>query len=82
MRALEGLGTECMMHAGSLQEDVPNPRDNPICKPVPDIKPVLGLQQDPNSNSWVVINACALVAWLVFYRVLVYIALRYKTAHQ
>lgn len=62
--------------------DVHDPANNPICKAVPDIKAALGLQQDPNSATWLAVDAGALIAWLIFYRVLVYIALRYKTARQ
>ena len=60
--------------------DVRNPAGNAMCQPVQNLQAVLGLPQDPNSESWVIIDACVLVAWLVFYRVLVYIALRWKTA--
>lgn len=59
--------------------DVPHPQTSPLCKPVADVQAVLGLPQDPNSHSWVAVNATVLIAWLIFYRVLVYIALRYKT---
>jgi hypothetical protein len=48
--------------------------------PVPDLKASLGLQQNPNSNGWTAFNACLLLVWLLFYRVLVYVALRIKTA--
>ncbi|CAL8462005.1 g1536 [Coccomyxa elongata] len=68
--------------AMSVQVDERNPGSNPICKPVPSMKDALGLQQDPNSNTWIAIDACVLIAWLLFYRVLVYIALRYKTARR
>jgi hypothetical protein len=64
------------------QVDVADPANNPMCTPVPDLKTALGLQQDPNSTVWLAIDAGVLVAWLVFYRVLVYIALRYKTARR
>ena len=64
------------------QVDVNDPAHNPICHPVPSLKDTLGLQQDPNSNSWIAIDAAVLIGWLLFYRILVYIALRYKTARR
>ena len=60
--------------------DVPHPQGDPRCQPVADLQAVLGLPQNPNAEAWVIIDACVLLAWLVFYRVLVYVALRWKTA--
>eukprot|EP00884_Botryococcus_braunii_P016367 jgi/Botrbrau1/3413/Bobra.0337s0046.1 len=56
-----------------------HPEQSPICRPVNSVQVALGLQQDPNSQKWVAINACVLIAWLIFFRVCVYIALRIKT---
>ena len=64
---------------GAPQVDVPHPEASPLCKPVADLQAVLGLPQDPDSHSWVAVNATVLIGWLIFYRVLVYVALRYKT---
>ncbi len=59
-----------------------DPANSSICKPVPNLQATLGLQQDPNSQAWLAIDAGVLIAWLIFYRTLVYIALRYKTARR
>lgn len=47
---------------------------------VPDVQSALGLQQGVNSKAWTIINPCILLLTLVGLRVLVYIALRHKTA--
>lgn len=65
-----------------MQVDVPDPGNSAMCTAVPDLKATLGLQQDPNSQTWLAIDAGVLLAWLIFYRALVYIALRYKTARR
>ena len=38
--------------------------------------------QNPNSMGWVALNACILILILVAMRILVYIALRYKTSRK
>ena len=67
-----------------LQVDSADPANDPRCHPIPhdQLQATLGLQQSPNSESWVAIDAAVLVGWLVFYRTLVYICLRYKTARR
>ena len=66
------------------QVDSADPANDPRCHPIPhdQLQATLGLQQSPNSASWVAIDAAVLVGWLVFYRTLVYICLRYKTARR
>ena len=66
------------------QVDSADPANDPRCHPIPhdQLQATLGLQQSPNSESWVAIDAAVLVGWLVFYRTLVYICLRYKTARR
>lgn len=59
--------------------DAKDPAHSPICTPVSNLKQSLGLQQDPNNEHWVAFDACLLLVWLIFYRLLVYIALRIKT---
>lgn len=65
---------------GSSQLSVSNPQGNPACTPVPNLQSALGLQQDPNSMHYQAINASVLVAFLIFLRFCVYVALRKKTA--
>ena len=67
-----------------LQVDSADPANDPRCTPIPAgaLQTTLGLQQNPNSESWVAIDAAVLIAWLIFYRTLVYISLRYKTARR
>ena len=66
------------------QVDSANPANDPRCHAIPhdQLQTTLGLQQSPNSESWVAIDAVVLVGWLIFYRTLVYICLRYKTARR
>lgn len=67
-----------------VQVDSADPANDPRCTPIPHdaLKSTLGLQQNPNSMSWVAIDAAVLIGWLVFYRTLVYVSLRYKTARR
>ena len=65
---------------GSGQLSVSNPQTNPACSPIPSLQSALGLQQDPNSMHYQAINASVLVAFLIFLRFCVYVALRKKTA--
>ena len=66
------------------QVDSADPANDPRCHAIPPeaLQSALGLQQSPNSTSWVAIDAAVLIGWLVFYRTLVYISLRYKTARR
>ena len=38
--------------------------------------------QDPNSMGWVALDACILIVILIVMRILVYIALRWKTSRK
>jgi hypothetical protein len=57
--------------------DIPDPELQPtLCRPTTDLRQALRLQTDPNEWPW---EAICLVAMLVGFRVLVYVALRLKT---
>ena len=73
-----GVGSGAGLGSGQLS--VNNPQTNPACTPIPSLQSALGLQQDPNSMHYQAINASVLVAFLVFLRFCVYVALRKKTA--
>ena len=72
------------MSSAAFQVDSADPANDPRCQAIPAdaLQAALGLQQNPNSTSWVAIDAAVLIGWLVFYRTLVYISLRYKTARR
>lgn len=53
-----------------------HPENNPACTVVTNLKDSLRLQEDPNQWVW---EPLALIAYLLFFRALVYIALRKRT---
>ena len=68
-------------HAGATSSiDVSNPESDPRCQMVTDVQSALGLQQGVDSHVWKIINPCILILTLVGLRLLVYVALRHKTA--
>ncbi len=68
LRVLSKLSYHPQCHAVSCARDVLTRR----CMP----------SQNPNSMGWVALNACILILILVGMRILVYIALRYKTSRK
>ncbi|KAK9821260.1 hypothetical protein WJX74_004512 [Apatococcus lobatus] len=73
-----GVGSGAGLGSGQLS--VSNPQTDPACTPIASLQTALGLQQDPNSMHYQAINASVLVAFLIFLRFCVYVALRKKTA--
>lgn len=57
-----------------------NPATSPDCQPVTDLQGSLGVPQDPSSQGEAIRNAFVLLGFLIFFRVLVYLVLRRKTA--
>ncbi|CAL5220454.1 g2473 [Coccomyxa viridis] len=57
----------------------PNPSSNPACTIIPPggLQAKLHLQENTENWPW---EAVVLIGWLIFFRYLVYVALRYKTA--
>lgn len=53
-----------------------HPESNPACTLVTDVQDTLRLQRDPNEWTW---EPIALIVYLLFFRILVYIALRKRT---